>query len=247
MTAPNLAYKPSIEPLEVAVSTGWDLKQRSKVGGKVRYRLLDLVYDHEDLLKWCFEHGAQVSAGVEDEFRQCPLMERVVGGGTISNFKLLLAKGALIGRKTLQAAAEYAASSAAKRPERMAMLRYLVEEERLDFNRIDMEVQLPNHWGTAIAYAAMGQDGEDAVQYLLAKGAEPTVKDCWGNHDALALVKFYGNKDMICVLKVCLPEDSTRRKKGKGKEEGLGAGGGLNVGGSGFAAVTSPESCRSFP
>lgn len=121
----------------------------------------------------------------------------------------------LIGRETLHAAAECAASSAAKKPARMAMLRYLVKEERLDVNT---EGRLPNHWGTPIAYAAMGQDGEDAVQYLLAKGAEPTVKDFWGNHDAIVLAKFYGDKDVVRVLKVWLLEDSTRRKKGMGKE-----------------------------
>ena len=80
------------------------------------------------------------------------------------------------------------------------MLRFLVEEERLDVNRLDTDGQLPNHWGTPVAYAAKGKGGEDAIRYLLARGADPSVSDCWGSHDALSLAKFYGNEDVARVL-----------------------------------------------
>lgn len=72
---------------------------------------------------------------------------------------------------------------------------------RLVFNRIDTGWRLPNHWGTPVAYAAKGKDGEDVVRYLLGRGADPTVKDCWGNHDALSLAGFYGNEDLALVLR----------------------------------------------
>lgn len=39
------------------------------------------------------------------------------------------------------------------------------------------------------------------IRYLLAKGADPGVEDCWGNYDALSLAKFYGNEDVARVLK----------------------------------------------
>lgn len=81
------------------------------------------------------------------------------------------------------------------------MLRFLVEEGRLDVNRIDSDGQLPNHWGTPLAYAAKGKGGEDVVRYLLAKGADPSVKDCWGNHNAISLAEFYGNEDVARVLR----------------------------------------------
>lgn len=92
------------------------------------------------------------------------------------------------------------------------MVRFLVEEEGLDVNRIDTEGQLPKNWGTPVTYAAKGKGGEDVVRYLLAKGADPRVMDCWGNHNALSLAEFYGNKDVVRVL--------MEWRKGEEKSEG---------------------------
>ncbi|MCJ1267213.1 hypothetical protein MMC22_007098 [Lobaria immixta] len=213
LTPLNITTEPSIELLDVVVSAGWDLNQRSpdKGAGKGQ-RLLDLVAWDEGLVKWCLEHGAQVSDGVEDEdtLKYPPFSEKVAASGTLSTFKRLRANNARMGRRTLHWAAESAATcDAADKPERMAILRFLVEEERLDVNRIDTDGQLPNHWGTPIAYAAKGKGGEDVVRYLLAMGADPRAKDCWGNHDALSLAEFYGNEDVVRVLR-----ESTKGKEG---------------------------------
>lgn len=165
---------------------------------------MDLVAWNENLVKWCLKNGAQISDGAKDEdaLRNPPLTERVAASGTISIFKLLRANNARIGRRTLHRAAESAATcNAADKAEKMAMLRFLVEEKGLDFNRTDTDGQLPNHWGTPVAYAAKGKGGEDVIRYLLATGADPSVKDCWGNHDALSLAKFYRNEDVARVLK----------------------------------------------
>ena len=205
LTPLNIATEPSVELLDTVVSAGWDLNQRSpdKGAGKGQ-RLLDLVAWNEGLVKWCLEHGAKVSDGAEDEdaLRYPPLTECVAASGTVSIFKLLRANDARIGRRTLHRAAGSAATcDAADKAARMAMLRFLVEEGRLDVNRIDTDGQLPNHWGTPLAYAAKGKGGEDVVRYLLAKGADPSVKDCWGNHDAISLAEFYGNEDVARVLR----------------------------------------------
>ncbi|MCJ1260738.1 hypothetical protein MMC22_000600 [Lobaria immixta] len=205
LTPLKIATEPSVELLDTVVSAGWDLNQRSpdKGAGKGQ-RLIDLVAGNEDLVKWCLEHGAQVSDEAEEEnaLRCPPLTESVAASGTVSSFKLLRANHALIGRRTLHRAAESAATcDAADKPKRMAILRFLVEEERLDVNRMDTDGQLPNHWGTPVAYAAKGKGGEDVVRYLLAKGAEPRVKDCWGDHDALSLAELYGNEDVARVLR----------------------------------------------
>ncbi len=194
-----IATKPSVKLLDTVVSAGWKLNQRSpdKGAGKGK-RLLDLVAWNENLVKWCLKNGAQISDGAKDEdaLRNPPLTECVAASGTISIFKLLRANNARIGRRTLHRAAESAATcNAADKAEKMAMLRFLVEEKGLDVNRTDTDGQLPNHWGTPVAYAAKGKGGEDVIRYLLAK------KDCWGNHDALSLVKFYRNEDVARVLK----------------------------------------------
>lgn len=205
LTPLNVATEPSTELLDVVVSAGWDLNQRSpdKGAGKGQ-RLLDLVTWDEGLVRWCLEHGAQISDGAdeEDAFKYPPLTESVAASGTVSSFKLLRANNARIGRRTLHRAAKSAATcDAADKPERMAMLRFLFEEERLDVNQMDTDGQLPNHWGTPVAYAAKGKGGEDVVTWLLERGADPTVKDCWGSHDALSLAEFYGNEGVAWVLR----------------------------------------------
>lgn len=91
---------------------------------------MDLVAWDESLVKWCLEHGAQVSdeVGDEDTLKYQPLMEHVAASGTVSCFKLLCANDAPIGRTPLHRAAGTAATcDAANKPARMAMLRFLVE------------------------------------------------------------------------------------------------------------------------
>lgn len=166
-------------------------------------RLIDLVAGKECLVNWCLDHGSQISDGAEDEdpLGCPPLTESVAALGNVSIFKLLRAKSARIGQRALHRAAESAATcDAADKAERMAMVRFLVEEEGIDVNKRDTEGQLPNHWGKPVTYAAKGKGGEDVVRYLLAKGADPRVMDCWGIHNALSLAKFYGNKDVMRVL-----------------------------------------------
>lgn len=213
LTPLNIATEPSVELLDALVCAGWNVNQRSPDRGAGKgQRLLDLVASDEVLVRWCLEHGAQVSDGVEDEnaLSNPPLTESVAALGTVSSFKLLRANNARIGPRTLhRAAASAATCDVADKPERMAILRFLVEEERLDVNKIDTDGQLPNHWGTPIAYAAKGKGGEDVVRYLLAKGADPRVKDCWGNHDALSLAELYGNEDVARVLR-----ESTKAEEG---------------------------------
>ena len=199
LTPINVAPEASVELLDLIVSAGWDLNKRSLRGKGGR--LLDMVAFDEGLVKWCLEHGAQVSDGAENEdaFTFPPLTESVAALGTVSIFKLICAKGARIGQRTLHRAAESAAEY--DTPPRMALLRFLVEEVRLDVNRMDTDGQMPDHWGTPIAYAAKAKSGENVVRYLLAKGADPRVKDCWGIHDALSLAEGYENEKVAQVLR----------------------------------------------
>ncbi|MCJ1268400.1 hypothetical protein MMC22_008288 [Lobaria immixta] len=199
LTPLNVVLEASVELLDLVVTAGWDLNKRSLQGKGDR--LLDLVAFDEGLVKWCLEHGAQVSDGAEkeDAFTFPPLTERVAALGTVSIFKIICAKGAHVGQRTLHRAAESAAKY--DTPQRVALLRFLVEDVQLDVNRMDTDGQMPDHWGTPIAYAAKGKSGENVVRYLLAKGADPRVKDCWGIHDALSLAELCGNKKVAQVLR----------------------------------------------
>lgn len=205
LTPLTLAVEPSVELFNTVVSAGWNLNQRSpdRWAGKGP-RLIDLVAGNECLVKLCLEHGSQISDGAEDEdpLKYPPLTESVAALGTVPIFKLLRANDARIGRRTLHRATGSAATcDAADKAERMAMVKFLVEEEGLDVNRLDTGGQLPDHWGTPVAYAAKGKGGEDVLRYLLSKGANPCVMDCWGNDNAISLAEFYGNKDVARVLR----------------------------------------------
>lgn len=190
----TVARKASIELLDVVVSAGWDINQRAGSGKGVR--LLDLVIWDEEMMKWCFEHGAQVADGAEDSFECPPLTESVAGAGSVSTFKLIRAQGARMGRKTLHRAALSAANCCTfAKPERMAMLRYLVEEEKLDVNFTDADA----HCRTPISYAAEGNGDVDVVQYLLDKGADPTIT--FGYYTAFDLAQLDKNEDVVRVMK----------------------------------------------
>lgn len=65
---------------------------------------------------------------------------------------------------------------------------------------MDTDETRGNHYGTPIAYAAKEKTGKDAVQYLLARGADPTVMDCWGQKNAISWAKLFGSKDVVRIL-----------------------------------------------
>ena len=50
-------------------------------------------------------------------------------------------------------------------------------------------------------YAATSRRGVEVVQWLLERGADPEIKDCWGNHDALNLAEFSKNEEVAQILR----------------------------------------------
>ena len=205
----NVVTEPSIELLDVLVAAGWNLNQRSPLG----FRLLDMIPGNEEMVRWCLHNRAEVSDGREDEddVRYPPLTEEAAGLATVSCFKLLRANNAQLGRKVLHKAASSAAScDELEKPERIAMLEYLVEKEQLDVNKLDTDGQLPNHWGTPLAYAAKERHGADVVRWLLEKGADPKIKECFGHHDALSYAELYGNEEVAQVLRQSIIDEGNK-------------------------------------
>lgn len=102
------------------------------------------------------------------------------------------------------------------------MVRYLVEEAGLDVNGMDVEEgeQKPNHWGTPMAYAVGAKDGEgdggaEVVRFLMEKGADPGIRDCWGLFDVRGLAEKMANQRVLAVL---------RERDGKSAEEARDSG-----------------------
>ena len=61
-----------------------------------------------------------------------------------------------------------------RRAQRMEMVRFLVDELKVDVNTMDVPEgkKYPNHWGTPMAYALIAKDGggdvgEEIVRFLL--------------------------------------------------------------------------------
>ena len=147
------------------------------------YPIYQLSSSHH-LVQWCLDHGAQVS--YPDVEPYTPLLEYVARSSSssenLATFKLLLAHGAKLGRRTLHLAAAAAGAGGNKdeseeRSEgKMALVRFLVEELGCDVNGMDVGEgeKFGNHYGTPINYVAHGSAGgrggngaERVVRYLL--------------------------------------------------------------------------------
>ena len=204
-----VALSASIPILQSLFDHGWDINQSDGAlgGGKT---LLQYVCGDESLVHWCLDHGASVEDRHPDPYRCPPLLELVAARNTVEIFKLLQSRGAQLGPRTLH----YAASAAASHHDgefqaiRMAMVKYLVDGLGLDVNAMDCEGQWPNHWGTPLCYACRGDDGREVVRFLLDRGADPSIKDCWGIHDALAIAESKKNTQVTEMLRLWMEEKS---------------------------------------
>ncbi|KAK7425144.1 hypothetical protein QQX98_000058 [Neonectria punicea] len=183
----------SVPLLELLIAHGWDINRPGEPGPRTRrQRLIDLACGDEDLVRWLVDHGAQVDGG-EDEYElypePAPLLETCAVRGSVSTFRFLQARGAKLSQRTLHRAAEDAAAArvdpgaddgAARQRERAEMLRFLVDELKLDVNAMDSDVPRHFHWGTPLCYAATKPNSEALVKWLLAKGADPSIKNTEG-------------------------------------------------------------------
>ncbi|KAF4448328.1 hypothetical protein FALBO_16818 [Fusarium albosuccineum] len=166
----TVSANPSISLLELLLDHGWDIN-KAEAGGPLSggHKLIDLVCNDGQLVRWLVEHGARVADGEVDDHelfpQPSPLLETCAVRGSVTTFRYLQDKGALLGRRTLHRAVGEAASFgtdpftdgredydvetcreaeyeplrdlARRRRERAEMLLFLVDEMKLDINAID--------------------------------------------------------------------------------------------------------------
>ncbi|KAF5567848.1 hypothetical protein FNAPI_422 [Fusarium napiforme] len=220
-----VAANSSIPLLELLVSHGWDLN-KAEVDRSLKRgdKLIDLVCDDHQLVCWLVEHGARVTDGEVDLYevfpQPAPLLETCAVRGSVSTFRFLQSKGALLGHRTLHRAAAEAASFGADpftgqevhdgttgdeprtRKERAEMLVFLVDEMELDINAMDSPVPYrAYHWGTPLCYAAVKVKGARVVRWLLEKGAQPKVETAQNVADAEMLAKLTGCMENVRILR----------------------------------------------
>ncbi|RSL82817.1 hypothetical protein CEP51_004923 [Fusarium floridanum] len=217
----------SIPLVELLIAHGWDINQQAPRGPTDRCRrLVDLACHDQDIITWLVNHGARVDGG-EYEYEMfpqpAPLLETCALQGSVSTFKYLQERGARLGRRTLHLAAGAAAAlgvdpkvegdgtadasesamnkEAERKRAKLKMLRFLVEDVKLDVNAMDTDIpHHARHLGTPICYAASKANGEAVVRWLLEKGADSSIKNMEGA-DAEYVAKDHGCEKPLEVLK----------------------------------------------
>ncbi len=125
------------------------------------------------LVHWCLDHGAHVTYPAVEA--QTPLLDHVAlySSSTVAVFKLLIERGAKLGRRTLHMAACSAARDDEKTEvleRKMEVVRFLVEEMGCDVDGMDAAEgeKFGGYCGTPVNYVAHGgRGGEVVVRYLL--------------------------------------------------------------------------------
>ncbi|KAI0169678.1 hypothetical protein GGR52DRAFT_592228 [Hypoxylon sp. FL1284] len=223
LITPNCISQWATQPLvDALLARGWDV---AAFGGR---RLLDAVVrarrGGEELARWLAEDkGAAVDCEPSDEgddtrARPPPVLETCAAFGSVGMFEYLEERGARFGRRVLHEAVQTAAERGAdpgcedpaRRPDGSArnagveMLRYLVDERRLDVNAVDADRPPQNlaisHWGTPICYAASCPKGAPVVRWLLKKGADPTLRSPYSRFDAPECARLAKCDESISVL-----------------------------------------------
>lgn len=200
----QIAAHPSVPLFNLLLTNNWDINQHDpSPTGTPGPTLLHHICANESLVRYLLAHNASTTDPHTDPYSNPPLVETVAATGTVSSLKLFINHGAQLSRRTLHRAVGAVAGN--KRDDlraRMAMVEYLVDELELDVNALDAEEKLPEHWGTPLCYAAHNaRGGEEVVRFLLERGADPRIRDCWGNWDAIELAAKMGNEGVERLLR----------------------------------------------
>jgi hypothetical protein len=195
MMTSDVLIKPSLEVLETLIAHGWDINTRGPYGAF--FPLLWYVVEYPDLVRWCLDHGAVVAIPEEppqvnaDGVRSytgrsgesgLTILGVAASCGTPETFELLRSRGAPLDPLALHYAVNQATINAPKEGSDpsaadiscMDMVRYFVDDVKLDVNAVKHQVGIP--CTTPLCFVARrgmtGQDYRDLVFLLLDHGAD---------------------------------------------------------------------------
>jgi hypothetical protein len=199
----------SVKLLEVLLAHGWHINAQDEEDGK---RLIDWLCHDEKMVRWLVDHGACVKNDGEEKVNNSiprpnpqPLLETCARVGSLSTFMFLQDCGVKLSRRTLHLTASTGAfigadpgnllpakvrHAAAKEDDEVTesrrnveeILRYLIDEMKLDVNALDTDVPKGIYYcGTPLNYAAKEKRGAGVVKWFLEKGANSTIKSLGGD------------------------------------------------------------------
>ncbi|KAJ4288502.1 hypothetical protein N0V90_011738 [Kalmusia sp. IMI 367209] len=216
----DVASRPSIALFEVLNSYGYNFNQQGAKDSIMKGRSLIYKVLHDaTIVEWLINHGASVDIGEEQyevEARPPLLLETCAALGSVSSFKRLKDHGAKVPRRALHVAVGEAAALGANpnnilqkdsveiedekhKIDREEMLRYLVDDLRLDVNALDCDEYKFKFWGPPLNYAAKEQNGGAVVHWLLGKGADPNNSST-GGMTTEQMAKTYNAKEVLMIL-----------------------------------------------
>jgi ankyrin repeat protein len=166
----------AIEPEDGFTALAWMCKSKSGVMSKTE----------TECALWLIEHGADVMKPNNDA--ETP-MHLVAGNGSVTVLDALVAKGATVTKTKLD----------------YTPLHYCMTTHDKDTKMWDRLIELgcniedKNKWGHNALTNAVSSHNPTAVKYLLARGADPTVKDSKGR-TPLEMAREYKNEKLIKLL-----------------------------------------------
>ena len=203
-TAPrDVARSKSKDIIQLLLGKGWDINQQNSGQGPTLLQYFPTINDpklhyaypyyrylvnDEDLLKWCVRRGANPNVcpnqagGVASDNQ---LLDAAAAYGTIPAYMFVRSVTAGYGHP-LHAAVEAAAQKAAagdathEDASRMKMVEFLIDDQALDINRLDVPTKRGGCIGTPLHYALRWPEGAEGVaSLLLDRGADPrAVNQC---------------------------------------------------------------------
>jgi hypothetical protein len=202
---------------------GWDINQQSSNDVEMKgQRVLDFSVREPQVVKWLLQHGATIDGAQSESDAETrlvqfppPVLETCARSGCVESAKLFLKAGAKWSRRSLQQAVESAAmvgadpgnetpdeqdEEAEERVRADTMLRFMVEDQKLDVNELDTEIPRTSWYGTALIYASKEPRGAKVVKWLLEHGADPTIKSAEGYQPLMLAKSCHGCEEVAKIL-----------------------------------------------
>ena len=220
------------ETLQTLLDYGWDINKSlspeddpEDEDPRPGKRLLQYIYDNDQLVRWCLDHGAEAKDPHPFPHVSPPVLDNIAVAGSIATFELLRSKGAELGMRTLHRAVWSTCLTGEPKEfsPRMDMVKHIVLNLGADVNSLDCDHASVGHYGTLLGYAVGANrhaDNEsEVIRFLIDQGADPFKRDFWGSNAIDTAMNFNRSAyELICHMFSLEVEEGTRNFVPHGKK-----------------------------